>query len=178
MCLHRKVYERLRVLWFSMNLEERERAQRELLGFAGSEVIEVLSEIMLSDPDPEMQGYAARTLVEIAPERASELIVPLLESPEPILREDICGLLSNCGDEKATMPLMEVLQNDRDADARFLAAFALGKIGDRRAIPALEWARQHDDGIDFDGHRVRNAAEDAISEILARYPGAQDSDKV
>jgi HEAT repeat protein len=178
MCLREQVYRCLRVLRFSMNLEERERTQRELLGFAGSKVIEVLSKIMLTDPDPEMQGYAARALVEIAPERASKLIVPLLESPEPILREDICGLLSKCGDEKAVAPLMEVLQNDRDADVRFLAAFALGKIGDRRAIPALEWARRHDDGMDFDGHPVRNAAEDAINEILARYPGAQDSDKV
>jgi len=48
------------------------------------------------------------------------------------------------------------------------AAFALGKIGDARVLPALREAQEHDLGTDFQGCTIRQIAEVAIEEIEER----------
>lgn len=50
---------------------------------------------------------------------------------------------------------------------RWCAADGLGDLGDMRAIPALEWARDHDEAIDEFGESVRHHASQAIEKIRA-----------
>ena len=73
--------------------------------------------------------------------------------------------MGNCRDEIAIDPLIERLQNDASADVRVVAAFALGKIGHKRSLSALNWAKDHDFSPDFEGRTVSEEAILAIDEI-------------
>lgn len=77
----------------------------------------------------------------------------------------ICGILSTYGDERVMEDLVHVLENDPAPDVRMLAAFALGRIGDERAIPVLIKARDNDLGVDFEGRSLSDAATDAFETI-------------
>ncbi len=67
--------------------------------------------------------------------------------------------------------MVKLLLNDSDSDVRYQAAFFLGRIGDDRALPALEWAAQYDQGQDYEGDLVSARAKWALQEILSRKSG-------
>jgi HEAT repeat protein len=160
-----------------LDMDVRDQAREELAELDREQVIDVLSVVLANEnpEEPQTRYNAAWLLCEFSPKLAARLFIPHLESPDPILRWKVCGLLSSCGDNEATMPVVNVLLNDPEAATRMLAAFTLEKIGDRRAIPALRWAQQHDDGTDWEGRRMSDAAADAIDEILKRYSNTDDS---
>jgi HEAT repeat protein len=176
--LWEQVLNLLGILSSSYHSAEREDALVKLLAFNTEELVEVLSAILLSNQGPDIQGYAADALVRVDPRRGRRLIIPLLKSPDPTLRWLVCGLLSNHGDEEAVAPLVSVLCADPEADVRLTAAFALGKIGDPQALSALQWVQQYDDGTDFEGRRVSDAAAQAITEIHAQHPNMDSSTAV
>jgi HEAT repeat protein len=168
-----QVYELLQELCSSNDLRQRESVTRQLMELDREPTIDALS-TLLSDDNPELQGYAAQVLVEMDPKNGVKLMTPLLESLEATLRWHICGLLGKYGDEQVTMPLVNVLRTDQDIDVRYAAVFALGKVGDLRAVPVLEWIQHHDDGMDYHSHRISTAATDAIQEVLGRHSGSGD----
>jgi HEAT repeat protein len=130
-------------------------------------VIGVLT-TLLADPDPEMRCDAAEALVRIDPKCALDVILPLLNDPVSSVRWHICGLLHDFGDERASAHLVKVLLEDPEGDVRLLAAAALGNVGNHTVIPALRQAQQFDDGIDYEGRRVRDMAAEAIDSILGK----------
>lgn len=71
-----------------------------------------------------------------ADSRKSRLEKLLDDLDEPANHAMAVYCLNQLGSE-AVGPLVNVLRNDPDPDARFGAAYALGSIGDRQAIPAL-----------------------------------------
>jgi HEAT repeat protein len=153
----------------SYNSEMSKAALQTLVELDREAVVQVLTQV-LNSQDSNLRCQAAETLVKLDPDYGVRQILPYLETPDSTLRWVICGLLSTHGDKKAVLPLVNVLQNDSEADVRMLAAFALGRIGDQRAISALEWAREHDEGTDYEGRRVSDVAADAILKIQAQYP--------
>ena len=144
-----------------------ETAYQRLTEIDREEVIEVLTQL-LDSPNSNLRCQAAETLVKLSPERGPGIILPYIESADSTFRWVICGLLSSYGTKEAVVPLINVLQSDPEADIRMLAAFALGRISDKRAVPALQRAQQHDKGTDYEGRRVADVAADAIDAILAR----------
>jgi len=50
----------------------------------------------------------------------------------------LATVLGNFGDQRAVEPLIEAL-HDPDPSLRFYVARALGKLRDKRALPALAW---------------------------------------
>ena len=64
-------------------------------------------------------------------------VVPLLQADEADVRTYAALGLGLIGDVRATAALLAVLGEDADANARFHAIEALGRIGDRRAAHAL-----------------------------------------
>lgn len=68
-------------------------------------------------------------------------------------------ILGNIG-EVTLLPLMSTLETSRDGVVRFNAALALGVLGDKRAIPALERVSKEDPDS-----AVREAAKSAIEKI-------------
>jgi HEAT repeat protein len=79
-------------------------------------------------------------LIKIGKPAVNYLIQALEDEDYPFrIRRGIAKVLGDIGpDAKEAVPnLIKVLENDPDAEARDNAAFALGNIGDRRAVDAL-----------------------------------------
>ena len=74
-------------------------------------------------------------------------------------------------DSEFIYPLIYLLENDPDNDVRFIAAVALGRIGDERAIPSLTRAKEKDFGVDYEGETVSSAADDALKQIYLSSNG-------
>lgn len=152
----------------SYNSETRKAAHQCLSEeIARNELIEVLRRL-LDFEDTDLRCQAAETLAKFDPDCAGRHVLPYLESDDPTFRWLICGILSTYGDKDAVMPLVNVLRNDPEADVRIAAAFALGRIGDSRAVPSLQRAHQDDHGTDYEGRLVSDVATEALQEIRAR----------
>lgn len=139
-----------------------------LLGLPKEPLIDVLSGLV-KGIDPELRCDAAYILLKIDAKRAVPLVLPLLADPDSAVRWNTCGLLHDRGDERATEGLVKLLREDPDAGTRHIAAWALGACGDARALPALEVAAATDDGEDYEGRTVSEAAVGALFEIKARF---------
>jgi hypothetical protein len=74
--------------------------------------------------------------------------------------------LGNMGDQDAT-PALNLKLEYPDPDVRWVAAIALNKVGDRRALSKL---RKVIEGKTFWGDNVKGAAQNAIKEIEERHP--------
>lgn len=83
-------------------------------------------------------------------------------------RTACCRRLAKCQDSRAITKLATIVLSDSDPDVRFVAAEALGDIGDQQALPALVYASQNDKGKDYEGFLVSAAADEAIAKIQAR----------
>ncbi|MCU0463676.1 MAG: HEAT repeat domain-containing protein, partial [Anaerolineae bacterium] len=97
----------------------------------------------LNHPDRSQRGQGALSLGALRDERALEaLLTALAVESDLFVREDITWALVRQG-EAALESLLALLNHER-ADLRHHAAHVLGKIGDRRAAPALIAAVTHD----------------------------------
>jgi HEAT repeat protein len=147
---------------------EKDTTLAKLHAFDSNRLTNILTSILLSDNG--MRYNAAEALLWLDPQRGIDIVLPLLDDPkaDSDIRYHICGLLSMFGDERAVEPLVNRLQQDPDDNVRHIAAFALSKVGDTRALPALRKAQQDDDGTDFEGRPISEAVQKAIDNILAR----------
>jgi HEAT repeat protein len=74
-----------------------------------------------------------------------------LESDNFGLKTSSAYLLGELESAKAVIPLLKILHNDANEEARIMAALALYKIGDARGLYAIKQAIRFDDS-----ERVRN----------------------
>lgn len=102
---------------------------------------EALSRLPDADPTPEdpglctpawLAGFAVR-----APGWSTEEALRRLDHRDPKLRVEAVAALAAGGDDGAVEPLIRSLEQDGTAQVRAAAADALGRLGDRRAVPAL-----------------------------------------
>ncbi len=118
----------------------------------------------LADPEPEVRLKAIDIVGEM---RASEATSPLvqilflLESPGWLQQRALVSL-GKIGDPRATRAITDFVQRSTDKDAIGTALFALGEIGDDKAIPELKVTQK---SADPTLHRI---ATDAIAKIEAR----------
>jgi HEAT repeat protein len=163
-----QIIENLQLLKVSMDARVRRQARQAILDLDTAILQERLSEIVQDETDPEILAYIAEILLERDYESGIALVLPLLGTEEAHLRRHICGLLSNYSDSNTVEPLIQRLQTDTSADVRVIAAFALGKIQDERALPALLVAQEQDFDIDFEGTPVNEEARRAIISIQSK----------
>ena len=152
---------------YSHNTERRSLVHQEIHTYEREPLLFLLDQL-LDDEDENIRTDAAVILAAVDFDQSLARLLGFLRSPDTAMRWTVCGLLSRHGDERVVKPLIQVLLSDEWADIRMLAAFALGKIGDRRAIEALRYAEQHDQGVDYENRTVRDAASEAISAILQK----------
>lgn len=160
-----QIYERLKILKDSEDARLRINARQELRESDQAVLISILDKITKNETEVETLVYAAELILDSQDKEKVQRVLPLTRFTNPSLRRHVCGLLANCRDEIAIDPLIERLQNDESADVRVAAAFALGKIGHGRSLPALHWAKGHDFSPDFEGRTVSEEAILAIKEI-------------
>jgi HEAT repeat protein len=122
---------------------------------------------VLIGPDSEARCAACEAVLRIDAPRAIELVLPLLNDPDITVRWQACGCLHDFGDERAIVPLIQVLQSDPDPQVRNTAAYALGGIGTPAAIPALLAAVESDHELDELGYSTSSCAMTALDDILS-----------
>ena len=74
---------------------------------------------------------------------------------------EVADSLGKIGNTQAVEPLMVALESKSERVRRHAAA-ALGKLGDRRALPELTWLQQNDKEVAI----YRDIAGEAIQKIL------------
>ena len=120
----------------------------------------------LHDPDPYRSSIVLNALMRIDHARSLPFVLPLLNDPD--WQYTICRWVASLGGAEAIEPIIRVLHFGVDPGSRVMAVGALARIGDERAIVALESALHHDDELDSGGHSVSSVALDAIATIRSR----------
>jgi len=162
---HSQILDLLRILKDSNDTRLRIKVRQELIELDQRILVEILSKIINTEVDAEVLAYAAELIVDSDDKEKAHRILPLIRFADPALRQHVCGLLGNCNDDLAIDPLVERLQKDESVDVRIAAAYALGKIGNKRALKVLNWAKDHDFSADFEGRTVSEISRMAIDEI-------------
>ena len=103
-------------------------------GVPGSSVARALVE-RLQDPSAEIRQTAARALGNLHIREASEPLAAALRDEVLRVRLEAVASLGKIGDPRGLEPLAAVLN---DSELRAPAIWALGAIGDRRAVPLLK----------------------------------------
>lgn len=101
----------------------------------------------LKDKDIEVRGAAAVALGEYADQTAIAPLIGALADKSDFVRAHSARALGVNGRaaSQAVPLLIKLLTSDKDLHVKRLAATALGQIGERAALPALELAmRDHD----------------------------------
>jgi HEAT repeat protein len=163
--IHQQVRELVKLL---LSGKTRDEAKNKLYGLDKGVLIDILKDL-LDDEDLGARDGALRLIMEVDPSQGVEKAITLLHDPMPEWRWYLCGTLSKYGDERAVLPLVDVLLHDPHDDTRYMAAFALERIGDTRALPALQHVQQMDKGTDYEGREIADVASDAIAAILQRH---------
>lgn len=137
------------------------------------QAIPALCILLRESRDSETRWAAAYALTWTGDKRA---IMPLLgalrdQREEPRVRgqaaEGLGEALVGGSDDAALDVLLDSLRSPAP-EVRFWSAFALGKIGDRRAIPELERLAAHDHAVVPGWWSVSKEATAAIAAIAAR----------
>lgn len=117
---------------------------------------------------PENRCQAMELLILMNDESMPEILAPIFRDPVDFVRYNLLNDLINYDRLNVGFvnPLMDLLHSDPDSDVRFLAATALGIIGDSRAIPSLIQARENDFETDYEGESVSHAAHIALKKMI------------
>jgi HEAT repeat protein len=118
-----------------------------------------------NDPDPSVRAKAIETLGHM---HATEATTPLVQrlfmrDTDDFTRRRILASLGMIGDKRAVDPLLDFADGKANVDTRAGAIYAIGEIGDRKALPALEHI-----ATESDDPALRDVAKVAIQRIKAR----------
>lgn len=101
--------------------------------------------VALRDPNWQLQAIVLNMLGQMEVKEAVPEIVRLLKDDNKIVRASAMWALGKIGDESAVAELKKVMLNDSDKDCRMAAAFSLGMLGSKKAIPYLKQALEDED---------------------------------
>jgi HEAT repeat protein len=122
--------------------------------------VETAERLAAAFTDPTLRLGAVRGMGRSADPRWTDRLMPVLGSEDPSLREEAARALGEIEDERAVLPLTELV-DDPAQEVRLAVIEALGHIGGDEAREALLYlAEAVDDPI-------REAAEKALEEIEA-----------
>ena len=116
--------------------QTRDTAIEALGNIASYDATELLLEA-LQDKDKRSSDAAFQALVEREDERIAPALVTMLTQGPAQTKKQAARLLGSRKDALALRALSELCGTAKARDLRMTAAFALGKIGKRQAIPAL-----------------------------------------
>ena len=136
--------------------------------FTHSELVQAGTLVLNMVCEQNTKFYTVELLAEDEPDLVLPFLLESLHSTYPDVRRWSCGILAETGSLQAANRLMYILAYDPSADVRVVAAYALGRIGDPRAIPALMHAIEKDYEQDFEGIKVSDEAEEAIKRIRCK----------
>lgn len=149
-----------------------------LLGQMGNvEHLDVLKQLLTSE-NPRISNAALNCAFEIGGEERLKFFTRALSIERDRLRSVVVDLLGKLGSEEVVFTLTELLKGEaagsaEDKDALDIAiCFALGKIGSKKAIPALKAIEKQKGvlGIGAYSPEVRTAAGRALAQLNEKAP--------
>ncbi|MFC1712401.1 HEAT repeat domain-containing protein [Candidatus Poribacteria bacterium] len=103
--------------------------------YSDQSVLPRLREAFLNDTDEHVREVSARTLANINPAYAAEVLLGQIgRDGDPLAQKIAAGMLSEMGDRRVIPFLVQRLGNP---DTQWDAALGLGRFGDKRSVPAL-----------------------------------------
>lgn len=127
---------------------------------------EIFHHMLLESKDSEVRRVAVYALGILRDVTAVETLCNILLNPNepPSLRGQAAETLGCIGTEASVEPLLAATRAE-PAEVRFWSVFALGRIGDMRAIPVLQELAAHDHAVVEDWWEISKEARDALDEI-------------
>jgi HEAT repeat protein len=147
----------------------RASAARSLALIGDSEEVDALVDALEHDDASDVREASAHALGLIGDSRAVSAVSRTLvdDREEPAVRGMAAEALGDLGERSAVKPLVSAL-SDPAVEVRFWSAFALGRLGDPAASPALRRLAESDDA-ELPGHgSIREEAEAAAATIAQR----------
>jgi len=144
------------------------RNAAELLGEMG--VTEVDGKLVetLSHPDARVRRAATGALARLGTPRASHALQDMLRDPNPDIRLQAALGLGAAGQRAAAADLLEVLDEEQDADVQQAIVTALGKIATAEAIERLQKVAKPGNLFRRKPSGVRIAAINALAEAATQ----------
>lgn len=105
--------------------------------FGGEEPYVRAYRLLVDDPDPTVRGAVAHALGLHGDTTDAPDLTRMLADPSPYVRWEAAKALQKIHDPQAATPLVEMLQEDENADARQAAAYALGQYPQVPVFDAL-----------------------------------------
>jgi HEAT repeat protein len=102
-----------------------------------SESASRIASIALKDSSEIIRATATHSILSLNSVEACELLLPLLNEKVAFVRKETAYALGKTRNLKASEPLLKILLKDKDFEVRGAAAFALGLIGDAKAVEFL-----------------------------------------
>lgn len=116
------------------------------LGAIGNQAARDLLLSYAKESDPQLNALGISGLSRVREPRAFDLLLAALASDQLYLRVYAAQGLGRIRDRRATRPLLEAFKRSTGMEGRQLrwaVLEALGKIGDRSAVPSLIWILDH-----------------------------------
>ncbi len=111
-----------------------------------------------------IQGWAERVLQKIGKPAVPKLILSISTQPQTI--PAVARILGETGDIRAVFPIITVLNNtNNNFYVRYMAAYALGKLGSPEAIPHLIEALKGQPDDPYNSYKLSNMAADSLAKL-------------
>ncbi len=145
--------------------DEKTRSQAALsLGWIGdNEVIPHLIEAMQKDYSARVRANAALSLGQLNDNKSVPSLIVSLADEDAFVRGMVIYSLGLMKAQEAVNALVNVLEKDKDREARMAAAEALFQVGDEKVIPALVRSFVHDPE-----DTVRNEAKHSLDNFVKK----------
>jgi HEAT repeat protein len=116
------------------------------------------------ETDVEIRSAIISALGPLGDRRAVPMLIQALKQEIAMrVRLRAAQALGELGGEEVIEPLIQAL-DDTDGTVRFYTVDVLGKLGDKRALPKLEWLKENDHFVEYEPGDVR---EMLVSEAAA-----------
>jgi HEAT repeat protein len=131
-------------------------------------VFKILKDIYTTVSDRYVRARSYSALMAITNLDKVQFLLEMFHYPPEDMHATYCYELADFDDPRATEQLCHILLSNPDPDLRSIAATSLSKHDDPLAIQALEYAKEHDTGDDFEGVSVQYTAQWALNQIRNR----------
>lgn len=134
-----------------------------------SEVVESLIRIFRDSSDEYIKSRAMDGIMHFKDFDREEFLIKEFESADEGWQGAIIDRLGSMSTLKATSALITIAKSDSDANNRYLAARQLANYGTPSNLEDLRWIYNNDDGEDYEGFKVSDAARTTMNKVLSRH---------
>jgi HEAT repeat protein len=141
--------------------------------FDGDLLFDTISKLIEVPSSLERREWIAciETLCQLDKQKANMVLDKALETDDEDKRFRVIKVLGTYGTDYVVPTLLKMLKDELHPSIRYRIAYTLGLIGDKAAIPDLQWAAENDQTLNYEDVPVSYAAKEALKML-----GSQESE--